>query len=107
MFSSSIGKLYISASVILWTRIDGNLCLTSTAVSRNDESMRRCPTPVVSRREIYAAIDILIERKRTLCPSFVKARMLMKYSKFEGPSNPTTTSGSDDENLCGMRDLYC
>ncbi len=55
---------------------------------------------------MYAAMDIRVERKRTVWPSFVKAKMLMKYSKIEGPSNPTTISGSEENSLCGIRVLY-
>lgn len=55
---------------------------------------------------MYAAGDILVERNKTVCPSFVRARMLIKYSKFEGPSNPNTISGSEEDALCGMIDLY-
>jgi hypothetical protein len=68
--------------------------------------MRRCLAPVVSINEVYAEADILVERNRTVCPSFVKARILIKYSKFDGPNKPTTVSGSEEDDRCGMRVIY-
>ncbi len=68
--------------------------------------MRICYAAVARSSQVYAIVDILIERNNTVCPSFVRARILMKYSKFDGLNNPITISASIEAALLGMIDLY-
>jgi hypothetical protein len=92
--------------LIFSTSKDGMLAFRLSAVGTKESSTKICCEEVLSRRDWWATADILVERKSTENPSLLKARTVIKYSKFDAPKRPTTLSFSADDFRGGMICAY-